>query len=79
MLSWLFDWLAEQWLKRCRHNPDHVAADALEGAVVGMQLQRCQRCGATRFVYGDPFTGGAEPLRLGEWNRGRPMWTRDER
>jgi hypothetical protein len=55
------DWLVDVWLRHCRHDPSHVAADILEGSAI-VEVKYCRRCGAVR------------PSYSREWRRPRPLW-----
>jgi hypothetical protein len=57
----VMDWLMDRWLQRCLHNPEHVAADILEGGGPDA-VKYCRRCGAVRPEYSST------------WRRPQPLW-----
>lgn len=61
------DWLVDLWLRRCRHEGQHVAADIAEGGWDGCRVAKCRRCGATRLHFERHGTAS-------EWDRPRPLW-----
>lgn len=64
----LLDKLVAWWLKRCRHAPEYVLADAAEGSAGdNLEIKWCRRCGAMRFAY----NGGATHTF---WRSPEPTW-----
>jgi hypothetical protein len=57
----IIDWIVDRWLQRCLHNPEHVAADILEGGGPDA-VKYCRRCGAVRPEYSST------------WRRPQPLW-----
>lgn len=55
----------DKWMDDCVHAMQNVAADLLEGGVLGTEVKYCRRCGAVRIVY---------LPQEGEWRRPRPLW-----
>jgi phage baseplate assembly protein gpV len=70
-------WLADQILsflqRRCTHPGGMVAADVLEGCVIGLEVRYCRRCGAIKT---DWSPGGSEFAQLDHaWRRPDPnLW-----
>ena len=60
-MTWLLDRIVDWWMARCSHPGDDTAADILEGALDGLDVRWCHRCGAHKF-------------NEGEWRRPRPLW-----
>jgi hypothetical protein len=57
----IIDLLVDLWIRRCRHDSRHVAADILEGSA-NVEVKYCRRCGAVR------------PSYSREFRRPQPLW-----
>lgn len=67
---WFVTLFIEPWLKRCRHEPEDVAADILEGDGQNQSVAYCRCCGAVQVRN----VIGPASVRCGEWRRPRPLW-----
>ena len=68
MIDRILAWLVEWWMRNCKHAPEHVTADVLEGDHAHLRVQHCRRCGSVRVI-------ARRPARLalpGEWRRAYP-------
>lgn len=64
----MFDRLIDWWMGRCKHAPENVAADLLEGDWDRGRVCYCRRCGAVQIRY------DIHPMTVSEWRRPRPLW-----